>query len=93
MIDTSKDLLYVVLAFSILWLTVFISWMLYYVIMTLRQINQLVTSFKEKVDKVSRVMEKIKEKFEGSSVRFGIINKVLEKLFDLAAAKKKKGKG
>jgi hypothetical protein len=92
MIETSKDLLYVVLAFSVLWLTIFISWMLYYVIMMLRQANQLVASFKEKVEKVSQAIEKIREKFDHSSAYLGVIGKAVEKLVDFVGERKKKSK-
>jgi len=92
MIETSKDLLYVVLAFSVLWLTIFISWMLYYVIMMLRHVNQLITSFKEKVEKVSQAVEKIKEKFENTSSYLGLIGRAVEKMVDFVAERKKKGK-
>lgn len=92
MIETSKDLLYVVLAFSVLWLTIFISWMLYYVIMMLRQANLLVTSFKEKVEKVSQAIERIREKFDHSSAYLGIIGKAVEKLVEFVGERKKKSK-
>lgn len=92
MIETSKDLLYVVLAFSVLWLTIFISWMLYYVIMMLRQANQLVASFKDKVEKVSQAIEKIREKFDHSSAYLGVIGKAVEKLVEFVGERKKKSK-
>lgn len=90
MIETSKDLLYVILAFSILWLTIFISWMLYYVIMMFRQANQLINSFREKVEKVGQMIEKIKEKFEHVSSYLGLIGKAVEKMVDFMVEKKKK---
>lgn len=90
MIETSKDLLYVVLAFSVLWLTIFFSWMLYYVIMMLRQANQLINSFREKVEKVGQTIEKIKEKFEHASSYLGLICKAVEKMVDFVAERKKK---
>ncbi len=85
-------MLYVVLAFSVLWLTIFISWMLYYVIMMLRQANLLVTSFKEKVEKVSQAIERIREKFDHSSAYLGIIGKAVEKLVEFVGERKKKSK-
>jgi hypothetical protein len=90
MIETSKDLLYVVLAFSVLWLTIFISWTLYYVIMMLRHANQLLASFREKVEKVSQAVEKIKEKFENTSAYLGLIGKAVEKMVEFIGDKKKK---
>lgn len=92
MIETSKDLLYVVLAFSVLWLTIFISWMLYYVIMMFRQVNQAIRNFKEKMEKVSQAIEGIKEKFENTSAYLGLIGKAVEKMVDFVAERKKKSK-
>jgi hypothetical protein len=92
MIETSKDLLYVVLAFSVLWLTIFISWTLYYVIMMLRQANQLVGSFKEKVEKISQTVEKIRDKFDHTSAYIGLVGKAVEKLIDFIGGRKKKSK-
>lgn len=92
MIETSKDLLYVVLAFSVLWLTIFLSWMLYYVIMMLRQTNQAIKHFREKMEKVSQAMEKIKEKFENTSAYLGLIGKAVEKMVEFIGEKKKKSR-
>jgi predicted PurR-regulated permease PerM len=92
MIETSKDLLYVVLAFSVLWLTIFISWTLYYVIMMLRQTNQLIKNFREKIEKVSQAVEKIREKFDHSSAYLGAIGKAVEKMVEFLGEKKKKSR-
>ncbi len=85
-------MLYVVLAFSVLWLTIFISWTLYYVIMMLRQANQLVGSFKEKVEKISQAVEKIRDKFDHTSAYIGLVGKAVEKLIDFVGERKKKSK-
>lgn len=90
MIETSKDLLYVVLAFSVLWLTIFLSWMLYYVIMMLRQVNKVVTGFREKMEKISQTVDKIKEKFENTSAYLGLIGKAVEKMVEFIGERKKK---
>lgn len=92
MIETSKDLLYVVLAFSVLWLTIFLSWTLYYVIMVLRHVNQLFINFREKIEKVSQAIEKIKEKFEHTSTYLGLLGRAIEKLVDFIGERKRKGK-
>ncbi len=92
MIETSKDLLYVVLSFSVLWLTIFLSWTLYYVIMMLRHANQLIASFREKVEKVCQAVEKIKEKFENTSAYLSLIGKAVEKMIDFVSERRKKSK-
>ena len=92
MIETSKDLLYVVLAFSVLWLTIFISWTLYYVIMMLRQANNLIKNFREKMEKVSQAVEKIREKFDHTSSYLGLMGKAVEKMVEFIGEKKKKSR-
>jgi predicted PurR-regulated permease PerM len=92
MIETSKDFLYIVLAFSVLWLTIFLSWVLYYVIVILKQINQIVQNFREKIERISQTMEKIKEKFECTSAYLGIIVKAVEKMVGFVTEKKGKKK-
>ncbi len=39
MLQSSQDLLYIVLAFCVLWFTIFLCWALYYVIMFLRDVR------------------------------------------------------
>ena len=39
MLQSSQDLLYLVLAFCVLWFTIFLCWALYYVIMFLRDVQ------------------------------------------------------
>lgn len=92
MIDTSKDFLYIALAFSVLWLTIFLSWVFYYVIVILRQINQIVNNFREKIEKISQAVEKIKEKFECTSAYLGVIVKAVEKMVGFVTERKGKKK-
>jgi hypothetical protein len=54
-IETSKDLLFVVLAFCVLWLTVFISWLLYYVIAIVRDAESLVRQVRGAVTKIDQL--------------------------------------
>lgn len=92
MIESSKDLLYVVLAFSVLWLTIFLLWVLYYVIMMLRQMNQVIKNFRETAEKISHAVEKIKEKFECTSAYLGLIVKAVEKMVNVVTERKKNKK-
>lgn len=38
MLETSKDLLNIVIAFCILWFTVFVCWFIYYMVMIIRRV-------------------------------------------------------
>ena len=92
MFETSKDLLYVVISFAVLWLTIFFSWMLYYVIMILKQSNDMVKGVREKIEKVGETIEKIKEKFDHASNYVGFLAKAVEKLVEFTKEKKRKKK-
>jgi hypothetical protein len=72
MLETSKDLLYVTLAFCLLWLTIFLSWLTYYFISIMRDVSRLtgrITSIVERVDGITRT---IHEKFESGAATFSV---------------------
>jgi len=80
MIETSKDLLYVVLAFCVLWLTVFLSWLLYYVISIMRDAESLVRQIKGAVEKVDHLAHAVREKFEHSAASFTLVATAVKEL-------------
>ena len=60
MLETSQDLFYVVLAFCILWFTVFMCWALYYFIKMLKQTNELLEDIKHRITQASNVFTFLK---------------------------------
>lgn len=62
MLETSKDVLYIVLSFCLLWLTAFLCWALFYLTRLLKQSNELVTETREKLDEFFAYLEDLKEK-------------------------------
>jgi hypothetical protein len=79
-IETSKDLLYVVLAFCVLWLTVFLSWLLYYVIAIVRDAESLLHQVKGAVEKVDSLAHAVHEKMERSAASFSLIASAVKEL-------------
>ncbi len=73
MLETSKDLLLVVLAFCILWFTVFVCWGLYYFIAILRNFSKVTSSIREKLETVDKILKLVKEKLEKGSNQVAII--------------------
>ncbi len=69
MLETSQDLFYLVLAFCVLWFTVFVCWMLYYFIRMLKQTNQLLTDIREKIERVTSVFSFIRSKIVEQGVK------------------------
>ena len=87
MLETSKDLFFVVLAFAILWLSFFLGWLLYYVIKTLRTFYRVVDKIATTVDKVDALVDDAKDKLKRSSTYLGL---VLELAKDFLQSKKRK---
>lgn len=73
MFETSKDILYIVLAFSVLWLTIFLSWLLFYTISILRNLRWFIKGAKDNAAGVFKNIDAIKEKIERSVSHLGFI--------------------
>jgi len=67
MIETTKDILYIVLAFCVLWLTIFISWAFYYLAMVLKEARKIVYDVRLKVQLAEKVVLAFKDRVERSS--------------------------
>ncbi len=93
LIANSQDILYLVLAFCILWITVFLAWLMYYGIQAVRQVYQTVSQIKAKIDAVDEVIRLVKEKLTSSSsyltLIVGGVKKVVELLGEREAKKKR----
>ncbi len=92
MLNTSKDLLLIVLAFCILWLTCFISWALYYMIVILRTAAGFVEDMKRRIDSVDRFIKLATEKLEHTSTALQLLVTGFERVSDYIAEKKTKRK-
>lgn len=79
-IETSKDLLFVVLAFSVLWLTIFLSWLLYYLIAIVRDAEMLIRQVKNAVGKIDELAHAAHEKMERSAASFTLIAQAVKEL-------------
>ncbi len=92
MLETSKDLLYIVIAFCILWVTVFICWLLYYFISIIAGVRSVVKSAHEKLEKVDELINLIKDKVEHSATYLGVIVEGVGKIIDFLKERKSKSK-
>ncbi|MFA5076162.1 MAG: hypothetical protein WC480_01960 [Patescibacteria group bacterium] len=91
MLETSKDLLYVVLSFCILWLTIFICWVIYYFAMLLKQAYDVTRSARAKLEKVEAIIDLAKEKLEKSSSHLGVLAEGVGQLVKYLINKKMAG--
>ncbi|MDD5071825.1 MAG: hypothetical protein PHQ42_03765 [Patescibacteria group bacterium] len=99
LIQDSKDLLFVVLAFCILWLSIFLAWFIYYLAMIMRQAYKSVKETREKINKVDEILKSLKDKIEHSASYLALIGEGVKKLVEVVKerseapkGKKKKGK-
>ena len=86
-IETSKDVLYLVISLCVLWATVFLCWMFYYVIRILKNANQIVEEFRMRLQGLTEAINYIRGKVEhmsglmalaGSGVT-GLVKKVVSR--------------
>jgi len=82
MLDTSKDVLNIVIAASVGIFTFFLCWMLWYVIRAMRQVNSLVDSVKEKIDLLDKILHAIKEKVDHTASYLPILAKGVTQIIE-----------
>lgn len=73
MVDSSKDILFLILSAAIVTLTFFVAWTLFLVIQMLRDARAMTDSVRRDVEKVSELLDLLKEKIASSASYLGII--------------------
>ena len=95
MLETSKDLLLIVIAFCLIWLTAFVCWAIFYVVMILRDVSGLISGFRRKLQALDGLLQTFKEKLENSALSLGLLVEGVSKIvkyFQQKADKKQKKK-
>jgi len=72
MLDNSKDILYIVISFCIIWVTVFICYMFYYAARILKNVNSIVEEFRLRLQRITETINSIQEKVEGIASIIGM---------------------
>jgi len=90
MFETSKDLLYIILAFCILWFTAFVCWALYYIISVMRSVAKITDSAKKKMQMVDDILKLVKDKLDKGSNHMSILADSAIKLVGFVMDKQKK---
>lgn len=88
MLDSSKDILFYVSAISIIALTVFMCWLLYYFIAIIRNVHSAAKSFKKKMDLVEDILKNIKSNVTNAANYIGIVVAGIDKIVDYVQKKK-----
>jgi len=88
MLESSKDLLFIVLAICAIALTTCACWLLYYFIAMVKDVYQITKGIKKKIDLVDDILKTIKEKINSTASYVGLIFGSLEKIVDYFQQKK-----
>lgn len=67
MFTDSKDILFLVISFCVLWVTFFLCWMFYYVMRLLRNVNQVVEEFRVRLQTLLETVNHIRSKVDSLS--------------------------
>lgn len=92
MLETSKDLLFIILAFCILWFTIFLTWAIFYLVMILRNANLMISDFRKKMEKLDEIADFIKDKLGEGFASFAVLAKGFLKVVEIFRDSKKKRK-
>ncbi|MFH0853873.1 MAG: hypothetical protein V1891_00035 [bacterium] len=91
-IQTTKDIMFLVIAFCILLFTVFFAWLLYYFIAIIGDVRKITKSVEEKVEKVGKIIDMVKEKLDSSTTQFallvGAVKEIIKIVIEKRAVKK-----
>ena len=63
-IQDSKDILNLVIAFSVLWVAIFLSWLLYYAAQILKHANQIIEEVQHRIHELTESVGHIRDKLE-----------------------------
>jgi len=89
MLETSKDLLNLTIAFCILWFTAFVCWLIYYFAMILRGVKQTIDKFTKTLDAVTGFFNQAKAKIDGFTSNISTIIETAKKVSDFVGKHKK----
>ena len=92
MFNTSRDLLNLIIAFCVLFFTVFLCWMIYYMAMILKNIHDVMDKFTTTLDMISGFFGKAREKLDNTSANFGMMMELGKKIIEIVKAKQEKKK-
>lgn len=91
-IQTSQDILYLVLAIAVGLLAIALVWLIVEAALTLHRVNALTRKLQETLAKIEAAMMSIREKVEHSAGYVQLIAAAAKQLFTMFAEKKEKGR-
>jgi len=86
------DILYIVLAFCILWISAALFWLIWQVATVLRNVNEGIGELRTSIIKIEKALTGIKYRFEHATTSIGGMVQGVGKVIDYAIEKKGKAK-
>lgn len=83
MFETSKDVLNIVIAISVLGLAAFTCWAIYYFARILQQVFKVAREMRDRLHKLDELIKAIKEKIEHSTSYLLLISEGVKKLVEV----------
>jgi len=93
MLENSQDVLNLVIAFCVLWFTVFVCWTIYYFGMILKRINTVTEALTDVLEAAKDFMDKTKERINSVGATLGAIVQLGEQAISYFSSKKSDKKG
>lgn len=87
---TPLEILYIVLAFCVLWFTAALFWLIWQVATMLRNVNDAVAEGREVMHKVEAALAGIHQKFESATSSMGVVVQLAAKGLEYVMEKKVK---
>ncbi len=77
-LESSRDILNLVLALGALWLVILLSWLFWHVIGIVRAAHETLEDFRNRLRAVDEVLHLIREKLESTSTYLGLLVDVVK---------------
>ncbi|MBI4653275.1 hypothetical protein HY750_03420 [Candidatus Kuenenbacteria bacterium] len=90
MLQTSQDLLFIVLAFCVLWITILLCWGLYYLVVMLRNTYKITKNVNQKVEAFGELIEALKSKVSSMAAFLTLFSHGISALIDHIKEKREK---
>ncbi|HBK34646.1 MAG: hypothetical protein UU08_C0002G0041 [Candidatus Uhrbacteria bacterium GW2011_GWE2_40_58] len=86
------DILYIVLAFCVLWFTAALFWLIWQVANIFRNVNVAITETREKLMKIEEAISFIRGKFEHATSNISLLVAGISKVVEYAMDKRKESR-
>lgn len=91
-IQTTKDIMYLVISVFVLFFTIFGAWLFYYLIKIVRDAAKVMESVEDKVEKAGKLIDSAKEKIDNSAGHFILLMQTIKELVKFILDRREKRK-